>query len=72
MESYCNINTDRGQRFRVYMERTKYTGNVIIWLTSQGGSVGNAHGRFDQDPMEAIGSGYFRIGDHIQIIQRLD
>ena len=71
MEMYCNINEERGQRFKVYIKRTKYTGNVIIWLSNGGGSRGNAHGRFDKDPLEAIGSGYFKVGDQIQIIQRL-
>ena len=71
MEMFLDINQEKGQRFKVYIKRSKYTGNVKIWLSNGGGSRGNAHGRFDKDPMEAIGSGYFQIGDQIEIISRL-
>ena len=59
-----------GERFKVRIKRTNYTGSVILWNGANGGSKGKAHGRFDKDPI-GEGIGYFKIGDEIEILEQL-
>ena len=58
-------------RFKVRVERTEYVGFIIIWPNNNGGSSGDAHGRFDKDPI-GTPDGYFKVGDRIEILEKLN
>jgi len=57
-------------RFKVRVQRTQYVGSVMIWPIVNGGSIGDASGRFDQDPI-GNPAGYFKVDDLIEILSSL-
>ena len=67
IDNYLLRPLKENERFKVRIKRTNYTGSVIMWPSNNGGARGNAHGRFDKDPIGS-GIGYFRINDQIEIL----
>merc|ERR1712228_963769 len=70
IDSYLLRPLKDNERFKIRVKRTNYVGSVIMWPQGNGGSRGNAHGRFDKDPIGA-GIGYFKINDQIEILSVL-
>jgi len=50
--------------FKAFNPRTGYYGEVVVWGTSNGGSTGDAHGRFNGDPIGAF-PGQWQTGDRL-------
>jgi len=55
-----------GTRFVITNERSGAVGKVVVWSGVNGGSRGNAHGRFDSDPISPR-PGQFQVGDVLTI-----
>ena len=62
----ANINLATGQtlRFVAYNMRTSLIGEVIVWGSTQGGSVGDSHGRFNRNKVIS-NPGQWEIGDEL-------
>ena len=56
--------------FRIFVERTKHFGRVVIWQNPNSGSKGDAHGRFDQDLIRKPQK-YFKVGDRLVLLKQL-
>ena len=49
-------------KFKAVNSRTGVQGEVVVWGSPNGGSVGDAHGRFNSNPVRPT-SGQWRTGD---------
>ena len=53
-------------KFHAYNSRTGECGKVVVWGSPNGGSSGDAHGRFDNAPVAAK-PGQWKKGDKLVI-----
>jgi len=51
-------------KFKAFNPRTGDYGEVVVWGTPNGGSTGNAHGRFNNGPLAAK-PGQWKTGDRL-------
>merc|ERR1719447_406030 len=54
-------------KFFAFNTRTNQAGRVVVWGQSNGGSIGDAHGRFDSDPVSPKVD-QWKIGDSFVVM----
>ena len=54
-------------RFFAFNTRTNQAGRVVVWGNPNGGSIGDAHGRFDNNPV-APKNDQWKVGDSLVLM----